>query len=68
MKLRHARLTLPDATLDELHDLKRHLSRERGQPVTLDELLGEGATLLLRYHGRVAERPEPPKAQTGGGR
>jgi len=64
-KLRHARLTLSDAMLDELHALKRRLARERGQPVTLDDLLGEGAEMLLRYHGRTTEQP---KAQTGGAR
>ncbi len=51
MKLRHARLTLTDEQLAELHNLKRRLARERKRPVTLDELLGEGAEMLLRYHG-----------------
>ena len=46
-KPRHARLTLTEEQLDELHALKRKLSRERGRPVTLDEVLGEGAELRL---------------------
>ena len=61
--LRHARLTLPDDQLDALHVLKRHLSKERGQRVTIEQLLAEGAALLLRYYAGTHEvEPEhkPP--------
>jgi hypothetical protein len=56
-QMRHARLTLSDEQLDELHNLKRRLARERKRPVTLDELLGEAATMLLRYHGFELREP-----------
>jgi hypothetical protein len=61
---RHARLTLPAEQLDELHHLKRRLARERGESLTLDELLGEAAAMLLRYHGRP---PESEPANEKGG-
>jgi len=56
--VRHARLTLAEEELDELHNLKRRLARERGRRMNLDELLHEGVEMLLRYHGREA-LPEP---------
>ncbi len=49
---RHARLTMTDEQLDELHTIKRRLGRERGRRLTLDELLHEGVEMLLRYHGQ----------------
>ena len=52
--IRHARLTLADEELDELHILKRRLGRERGRRINLDELLHEAVAMLLRYHGREA--------------
>jgi hypothetical protein len=53
--VRHARLTLTDEQLAELHAIKRRLARERRCPLTLDAFLGEGADMLIRYYGR----PEP---------
>jgi hypothetical protein len=35
--------------------LKRRLARERGQRLTLDDLLHEGVELLLRHHGQDVE-------------
>lgn len=60
--LRHARLTLPDEQLDQLHVLKRRLAKERGGRVTIEQLLAEGAALLLRYYAGTheAEPPEKP--------
>lgn len=55
--IRHARLTLPDEQLDELHNLKRRLARERGTRLTLDDLLHEAVQMLLRYHGHAPEQP-----------
>ena len=52
--VRHARLTMTEEQLDELHHLKRRLARERGHRVNLDELLHEGVEMLLRYHGHDA--------------
>ena len=43
---------LTDEQLDDLHALKRRLARERGERLTLDDLLREGVDMLLRYHGR----------------
>jgi hypothetical protein len=59
MKRRHARMTLADVQLDELHALKRRLARERGQPLTLDALLLEAVDLLLEHHGCSTETPAP---------
>jgi hypothetical protein len=42
---------MDDNVLDALHALKRRLARERGERVTLDDVLREGAEMLLRYHG-----------------
>jgi hypothetical protein len=53
--IRHARLTLQDQELDELHALKRRLGRERGRRMNLDELLHEGVGLVLRYYTLDAE-------------
>jgi len=58
--VRHARLTLPDETLDELHGLKRRLARERGKRLTLDELLHEGVEMLLRHHGNPSATEQKP--------
>ncbi len=43
----------------------KHLALDLGRPV--QELLAEGAILLLRYHGRGAgfPEPEPPTASSG---
>ena len=48
--MRHARTTMTDDQLDQLHLLKRRLSRERNQRVTIEELLQEGIELLLGYY------------------
>lgn len=57
--IRHARVTLEDDKMDDLHALKRKLSRERGCRLTLDEVLREGVELLLRYH-RDLHDPQAP--------
>jgi hypothetical protein len=56
--IRHARLTLPDEVLDQLHVLKRRLARERGHRVNIDEVLREGVELLLRYYSGDVSEPK----------
>jgi hypothetical protein len=53
--IRHARLTLQDEQLDQLHAIKRRLARERGRHLTLDDLLREGVDMLLRHHGPLSD-------------
>jgi hypothetical protein len=60
---RHVRFSLPDLHLDELHALKRRLARERRVHLTLDDLLGEAVTMLLRHHGQEIV---PTTQQKGG--
>jgi len=52
--LRHARLTVSDDELDELHRLKRRLARERAEKISLEDLLREAVGLLLRQYGAAA--------------
>ena len=60
--VRHARLTLSDEQLDRLHVIKRRLSHDREERVTIDDLLREGVVLVLRYYeaqgGNTSEGPE----------
>ena len=48
--VRHARLTLTEAQLDQLHIIKRRLSHERQERLTIDDLLREGVVLVIRYY------------------
>jgi len=48
--MRHARFTLQDKALDELHALKRRLARERQVRVTIEDLLQEGVNMVLAHH------------------
>jgi hypothetical protein len=51
--LRHAKVMLPDTDLDQLHAIKRQLQRELGRRVTVEDLLREGASMVIRYYGSV---------------
>ena len=53
--MRHARTTMTDEQLDELHKIKRMLSRQTGKRVTIEELLNRGVELVLRYYAGVDE-------------
>ena len=48
--IRHANVTLPTSQLDDLHALKRRLSRERGERLTMNDIVGEAIAILLRHH------------------
>lgn len=50
---RHARTLLPAV----VHDRLRHLSLDLGR--SLADLLVDGALLLLRFHDRGTDLPEP---------
>jgi hypothetical protein len=52
---RHARTVLPGVVHDELSHLAIDLQS------TMGALLVDGAILLLRYHGRGDDLPEPPE-------
>jgi len=51
--MRHARTTMTDEQLDELHRIKRMLTRQQGKRVTIEELLQEGVRLVLRYYRSI---------------
>lgn len=51
--MRHARTTMTDEQLDELHRIKRMLTRQNGRRVTIEELLQEGVRLVLRHYQSV---------------
>ena len=53
--MRHARLQLTDDELDELHRLKRVLSRQQQRRVTLDDLLHRGVELVISYYQSIDE-------------
>ena len=59
--LRHANLTLNDDRLDELHALKRRLARQRGERLTLEDMLREAIDLLLAHHRVAAAEAEVVK-------
>lgn len=50
---RYARVRVPEEQLDEIHDLKRRLGRERGARLSLDDVFIEALELLLRHYGKL---------------
>jgi hypothetical protein len=44
---------MTDEQLDELHRIKRMLTRQNGRRVTIEELLQEGVRLVLRHYQSV---------------
>ena len=55
---RHVRTLLTETELDELHRIKRKLTRKRRTPVTVEHLLREGAQAVLAHYAGPAELPD----------
>jgi hypothetical protein len=54
---------MTDEQLDELHRIKRMLSRQQGKRITIEELLQEGVRLVLRYYQSIDDSDQAPEVQ-----